>query len=107
MHADYIPPAQEIHASTTPKATCCRSRLHDGSRMLLRKLAKDYDPTHRGKAFEYLRTRLREGEHVTGLIFVAQSRPDMHEMSGDDGRAAERSALREDCTRVRRASRTS
>jgi len=50
--------------------------------MLLRKLDADYDPTHRGKAFEYLRTRLREGEHVTGLIFVSESAPDMHDMAG-------------------------
>jgi 2-oxoglutarate ferredoxin oxidoreductase subunit beta len=55
--------------------------MHDGSRLLLRKLDKDYDPTHRGKAFEYLRTKLRQGEHVTGLIFMSQSpHPDMHEM---------------------------
>jgi 2-oxoglutarate ferredoxin oxidoreductase subunit beta len=55
--------------------------MHDGSQLLLRKLDKDYDPTHRGKAFEYLRTKLRQGEHVTGLIFVSeQSSHDMHEM---------------------------
>jgi len=33
--------------------------MHDGSQIVLRKLDKDYDPTHRGKAFEYLRTKLR------------------------------------------------
>ena len=55
--------------------------MHDGSQVLLRKLDKDYDPTHRGKAFEYLRTKLRQGEHVTGLIFVAeQGSKDMLEM---------------------------
>jgi 2-oxoglutarate ferredoxin oxidoreductase subunit beta len=56
--------------------------MHDGSRIVLRKLDKDYDPTHRGKAFEYLRTKLRQGEHVTGLIFVSSSGPDMHDMNG-------------------------
>jgi hypothetical protein len=50
--------------------------------MLLRKLDRTYDPTHRGKAFEFLRTKLREGEHVTGLIFVAESTKDMHDMMG-------------------------
>ena len=55
--------------------------MHNGRRLLLRKLAKDYDPTHRGKAFNYLRDRLREGEHVTGLIYVSDNRPEMHEMS--------------------------
>jgi 2-oxoglutarate ferredoxin oxidoreductase subunit beta len=55
--------------------------MHDGSQIVLRKLDKDYDPTHRGKAFEYLRTKLRHGEHVTGLIFVSSSGPDMHAMA--------------------------
>ncbi len=50
--------------------------------LLLRKLDRNYDPTHRGKAFEYLRTRLREGEHVTGLIYVQESTKDMHDMNG-------------------------
>jgi len=57
-------------------------QMHDGSQIVLRKLDKDYDPTHRGKAFEYLRTKLRQGEHVTGLIFVSSSGPDMHDMAG-------------------------
>jgi 2-oxoglutarate ferredoxin oxidoreductase subunit beta len=49
---------------------------------MLRKLDKDYDPTHRGKAFEYLRSKLRAGEHVTGLIYVAEGGKDMHDMNG-------------------------
>jgi 2-oxoglutarate ferredoxin oxidoreductase subunit beta len=80
VHADYIPPRQEISVSYG-EGEVLPVQMHDGSRMLLRKLNRDYDPTHRGKAFEYLRTRLREGEHVTGLIFVAESTQDMHEMS--------------------------
>ena len=48
---------------------------------VLRKLDQDYDPTHRGKAFNYLRAKLREGEHVTGLIYVASGGPDMHAMA--------------------------
>jgi 2-oxoglutarate ferredoxin oxidoreductase subunit beta len=56
-------------------------QTHDGSTLLLRKLDKDYDPTHRGKAFEYMRTKLRQGEHVTGLIYLSPNHhPDMQEM---------------------------
>jgi 2-oxoglutarate ferredoxin oxidoreductase subunit beta len=80
VHADYIPPRTEITASYG-EGEAFPVRMHDGSQILLRKLAKDYDPTHRGKAFEYLRTKLRQGEHVTGLIFVSEaSSHDMHEM---------------------------
>jgi 2-oxoglutarate ferredoxin oxidoreductase subunit beta len=81
VHADYIPPRQEITVSYA-EGEVLPVQMHDGSRMMLRKLDQEYDPTHRGKAFEYLRTRLREGEHVTGLIFVAESTQDMHDMAG-------------------------
>jgi 2-oxoglutarate ferredoxin oxidoreductase subunit beta len=80
VNADYIPPQHEIHVDYA-EGEVVPVEMHDGSRLLLRKLAKDYDATHRGKAFNYLRDRLREGEHVTGLIYVSDNRPEMHEMS--------------------------
>jgi 2-oxoglutarate ferredoxin oxidoreductase subunit beta len=80
VHADYIAPRQEITASYG-EGEALPVQMHDGSTLLLRKLDKDYDPTHRGKAFEYMRTKLRQGEHVTGLIYLSPSHdPDMHEM---------------------------
>jgi 2-oxoglutarate ferredoxin oxidoreductase subunit beta len=80
VNADYIPRQQEIHVDYA-EGEVVPVELHDGSRLLLRKLAPDYDPTHRGKAFNYLRDRLRDGEHVTGLIYISHNRPEMHEMS--------------------------
>jgi 2-oxoglutarate ferredoxin oxidoreductase subunit beta len=80
VHTDYIPARQEITAQYA-EGEALPVQLHDGSRILLRKLDKDYDPTHRGRAFEFLRTKLRQGEHVTGLIYVSPNlHPDMHEM---------------------------
>jgi 2-oxoglutarate ferredoxin oxidoreductase subunit beta len=80
VHTDYIPARQEITASYG-EGEVLPVQMHDGSQLRLRKLDREYDPTHRGKAFEYLRTKLRQGEHVTGLIFLSQSpHPDMHEM---------------------------
>jgi 2-oxoglutarate ferredoxin oxidoreductase subunit beta len=81
VHADYVPLRQEIKASYA-EGDVLPVQMHDGGTMLLRKLDKSYDPTHRGKAFEFLRSRLRAGEHVTGLIFVAESTRDMHDMIG-------------------------
>ncbi|HVN42900.1 MAG TPA: 2-oxoacid:ferredoxin oxidoreductase subunit beta [Steroidobacteraceae bacterium] len=80
VHADYIPLRQEILA-TYGEGEVLPVQLHDGTTLRLRKLDKNYDPTHRGKAFEYLRNKLREGEHVTGLIFVSESGQDMHAMN--------------------------
>jgi 2-oxoglutarate ferredoxin oxidoreductase subunit beta len=81
VHADYIPVRQEIKASYG-EGEVLPVQVHDGSTLLLRKLDRNYDPTHRGKAFEYLRSKLREGEHVTGLIFVSEGGKDMHDMNG-------------------------
>jgi 2-oxoglutarate ferredoxin oxidoreductase subunit beta len=78
--ADYIAPQREISVSYG-EGEAVPVDMHDGSRIVLRKLDKDYDPTHRGKAFNYLRAKLREGEHVTGLIYVSSSGPDMHAMA--------------------------
>jgi 2-oxoglutarate ferredoxin oxidoreductase subunit beta len=80
VNADYIPPQREISVSYA-EGEVLPVEMHDGSRIVLHKLAKDYDPTHRGKAFNYLRDKLREGEHVTGLIYVSSSGPDMHAMN--------------------------
>jgi len=80
VNADYIPPQREISVSYA-EGEVLPVEMHDGSRIVLHKLAKDYDPTHRGKAFNYLRDKLREGQHVTGLIYVSSSGPDMHAMS--------------------------
>jgi 2-oxoglutarate ferredoxin oxidoreductase subunit beta len=63
VHADYIPPQREISVSYG-EGEVLPVQMHDGSQIVLRKLDKDYDPTHRGKAFEYMRTKLRQGEHV-------------------------------------------
>jgi 2-oxoglutarate ferredoxin oxidoreductase subunit beta len=81
VHADFVPPAREItaqyaHGDAVPVT------LHDGSRVLLRKLDPSYDPTHRGKAFNYLRDKLAQNEYVTGLIYIDESSPDFHEMNG-------------------------
>jgi len=81
VHADYIPVREEITASYA-EGDVLAVKMHDGSSLRLHKLDKSYDPTHRGRAFEFLRTKLREGEHVTGLIYVQESTRDMHDMNG-------------------------
>jgi 2-oxoglutarate/2-oxoacid ferredoxin oxidoreductase subunit beta len=81
VHADFVAPAREITARYAAGETMPVT-MHDGSRILLRKLDPSYDPTHRGKAFNYLRDKLRQGEHVTGLIYIDERSPDFHQMNG-------------------------
>jgi 2-oxoglutarate ferredoxin oxidoreductase subunit beta len=81
VHADFVAPAQEITAQYAA-GEAMPITMHDGSRILLRKLDSSYDPTHRGRAFNYLRDKLRQGEYVTGLIYINEKSPEFHEVNG-------------------------
>jgi 2-oxoglutarate ferredoxin oxidoreductase subunit beta len=80
VHADFVPPATAITASYAAGETMPIT-MHDGSRMLLRKVDPTYDPTDRGKAFNYLRDKLAQGEYVTGLIYVDPSSSELHDLN--------------------------
>lgn len=79
IYADYVPPAEEIRSGQAP-GTVQAVTLHDGSRVLLRKVGADYDPTDRNAAFQYLSHHQAQGEIVTGLLFIDETKPDMHEV---------------------------
>jgi 2-oxoglutarate ferredoxin oxidoreductase subunit beta len=81
IHADFVPPAVEIKAAYD-EGDVLPVDMHDGSRVLLRKVAKDFKPGTRGAALEYLRARQRSGEIVTGLLYIDESEPDMHGVNG-------------------------
>ena len=54
-------------------------RLHDGSRLLLKKLEEDYDPTDKIQALKRLHETSRRGEFATGLIYIEPDRDDFLE----------------------------
>ena len=78
--ADLVPPRAEIKASYYAGDTY-PVRMHDGSTILLKKVDPDYDPTRRNNALGYLERHRRHGEIVTGVLFIDQNVPDMHEQS--------------------------
>jgi 2-oxoglutarate ferredoxin oxidoreductase subunit beta len=80
VQADFVPPAKAITAEY--EAGSVRSvMMHDGGWVTLRKVAEDYDPTDRDRAYAYIRERQREGEVVTGLLYISEDSKDMHEQS--------------------------
>jgi 2-oxoglutarate/2-oxoacid ferredoxin oxidoreductase subunit beta len=81
IHADFVPPAAEIKVAYD-EGEALPIELHDGSRVLLRKVANDYVAGNRGAALEYIRARHRNGEIVTGLLFIDGAEPDMHGVNG-------------------------
>jgi 2-oxoglutarate ferredoxin oxidoreductase subunit beta len=77
IHADYVTPAEEIKAAYD-KGELMPIELHDGSKILLRKISEDYSVHNRGAAIDYIRAHHRRGEVVTGLLYIDESEPDMH-----------------------------
>ena len=51
---------------------------HDGSKLVLRKVAPHYDPHDRVKAITYLQESAAAGEVVTGLLYVERDPADLH-----------------------------
>ena len=67
VHADFVPFQREISADYAA-GDVLPVVLHDGSRILLRKLDASYDPTDRGAATAAISERLKKGEFLTGLF---------------------------------------
>ena len=65
----FIPYFQDIAVDYDP-GTTTNITLHDGSRLLLKKLGSDYDPTNKTEAARVLTEAHDKGEIVTGLFYV-------------------------------------
>jgi 2-oxoglutarate ferredoxin oxidoreductase subunit beta len=72
---DFVPFFQDIEVEIEP-GQAREVTLHDGSRLTLRKLEADYDPSSRMEALRVLDDAARSGEVVTGLLYVDTQRPD-------------------------------
>jgi 2-oxoglutarate ferredoxin oxidoreductase subunit beta len=69
VEADYVPAAQEISVDY-PQGEALPVTLHDGSRVVLRKLGVSYDPTDRSAAYSFIEGKLKQNEYVTDLIHI-------------------------------------
>jgi 2-oxoglutarate ferredoxin oxidoreductase subunit beta len=79
---DFVPPAEEIKAAYA-EGEAMPVELHDGSKIVLRKMDDRYDPTSRAAAFKYLRQHFNAGEITTGLLYIDKSRKEMHDLMGN------------------------
>ncbi|MCP5150960.1 MAG: 2-oxoacid:ferredoxin oxidoreductase subunit beta [Ectothiorhodospiraceae bacterium] len=83
VHADFVPAAEEITVDY-PAGDARMVTMHDGSHIVLRKTADDYDPTDRLAAMEHVESRHAAGEIATGLLYLEESEDDqdMHGTAG-------------------------
>lgn len=70
----YVPFFEDITVDYDP-GTTTHVTLHDGSRLFLKKLDHDYDPTSRVGALRMLAEADEEDEIVTGLFYVNTKQP--------------------------------
>ncbi len=75
----FIPFFNDISVEYEP-GTAKEIILHDGSRLVLKKLGADYDPTKKAEALRILTESHDKGEVVTGLFYVETKRPDFLEL---------------------------
>ncbi len=76
--ADFVPPSKEIVSSIAPDGVTAVT-MHDGSVVRFRSVPESYDPTDRAKVISYLQEIQLKSEIVTGLLFIDESAPDLHE----------------------------
>ncbi len=76
--AGFVPIQPEIAATYAPGSVQSVT-MHDGTTMYLRKVAEGYDPTNRAGALGYLREHADRGEVPTGLLYINENDPDLHE----------------------------
>ena len=75
MHTDFVPPTAEIEIDYEDVAPVT---LHDGSRIVLRKISPDYNMSTRNQAWSYIQDHHKKGEIITGLLFLDDAAPDVH-----------------------------
>ncbi|MGH7816635.1 MAG: thiamine pyrophosphate-dependent enzyme, partial [Candidatus Binatia bacterium] len=75
---DFIPPYENIEADYD-EGTDHEVEMHDGSRIILHKLGKGYDPTNKMQAITAIHASVAEGKFLTGLIYYNPNRKEFAE----------------------------
>ena len=70
---DFISAFDEISVEI-PEGEVREVELHDGSRLRLKKLERDYDPTDKMTALQTIAESEKQGHVVTGILYVDNSR---------------------------------
>ncbi len=75
----YVPPAEEIMVEYDP-GEAKEVTMHDGSKVILKKLELDYNPYDRAQAMRVLEEANAKQWLITGLIYIDPNQPSMAEI---------------------------
>jgi len=76
---NFVPHFEDITVDYEP-GSALEVKMHDGSRLVLRKLEHEYDPTDRIEAVRRLMQAHEKGEVLTGMFYVDTKKPNFLEM---------------------------
>ena len=77
---DVVLPEEEIVAAV-PDDRAVSVRMHDGHAVRFRSVPAGYDVSDRASVARYIEERHAQGEIVTGVLYVDDSVPDVHELN--------------------------
>jgi 2-oxoglutarate/2-oxoacid ferredoxin oxidoreductase subunit beta len=77
----FVPYFDDIKVDYDPGTTTAVT-LHNGSTLLLTKIAEDYNPTNRQRAVQLLHETTARGEYATGVLYVEPDTQDFIERLG-------------------------
>lgn len=72
----FVPPAEEIMVDYEP-GEAKEVTMHDGSKVILKKLEHDYDPTNRAEAMRILEEANAKQWLLTGLLYINTDQPSL------------------------------
>jgi 2-oxoglutarate ferredoxin oxidoreductase subunit beta len=89
VHTDFVSPARAITVNYAEGESLPVS-LHDGSRVVLHKVDSSYDPRDRSAALGRIVERQKQGEYLTGLLYIEPEQPEFHQLNATPDEALNR-----------------
>jgi 2-oxoglutarate/2-oxoacid ferredoxin oxidoreductase subunit beta len=77
----FVPYFEDINVEYDA-GTTTQVMLHNGSRILLTKMAEDYAPTDKGKALQIMHETSRRGEYATGILYIEPDKQSFIDLLG-------------------------
>ena len=100
----FVPFFEDISVDYDPGTTTAVT-MHDGSKLYLKKVAEDYNPTDKLAALRLMHETARRGEFATGVLYVEPDKDDFLTPAQPGRRAARDAAARARPPGPRRARR--
>jgi 2-oxoglutarate ferredoxin oxidoreductase subunit beta len=77
----FVPYFDDITVEYDP-GTSTQVTLHNGSKIILSKMAESYSPTDKAKALQMIRATHARGEYATGILYLEPDKQDFVDLLG-------------------------